>query len=94
MLIVGFSSFSYESLQYLDKCVIEGPILYYVFNTLLITLLVIHVYWWLLIWRMLMKQMKDRGKISDDVRSGNFLSFVAIIVSKVCLVFWLSLCRF
>jgi hypothetical protein len=54
----------------------EGPIYYYVFNSLLITLQVMHIYWWILIWRMIMKQIQDRGKISDDVRSGNLLSFV------------------
>ena len=63
---------------------VEGPIVYYVFNTLLITLQVMHVYWWVLIWRMIMKQIQDRGKISDDVRSGNnFLSSGVIIVFTV-----------
>jgi hypothetical protein len=59
-----------------DKSLAEGPIYYYVFNSLLITLQVMHIYWWILIWRMIMKQIQDRGKISDDVRSGNLLSFV------------------
>ncbi|KAG0579800.1 hypothetical protein KC19_4G124100 [Ceratodon purpureus] len=62
-------STSYESLQFVDKSMAEGPIYYYVFNTLLITLQVMHIYWWILIWRMIVKQIQDRGKISDDVRS-------------------------
>ena len=84
LLIVGFYFHSYESLQYMDESMVEGPIVYYVFNTLLITLQVMHVYWWVLIWRMIMKQIQDRGKISDDVRSGNnFLSSGVIIVFTV-----------
>ena len=64
---------------------VEGPVIYYIFNTLLITLLVMHIYWWVLIWRMIMKQIEDRGKISDDVRSGTFLSSVITIISELCL---------
>lgn len=66
-------STSYELLQYVDKSMAEGPIYYYFFNSLLITLQVMHIYWWILIWRMIMKQIQDRGKISDDVRSDSDL---------------------
>ncbi|KAM7261687.1 hypothetical protein ACFE04_020764 [Oxalis oulophora] len=64
-------STSYEVVQTLDKKKhkVEGPIYYYVFNTLLLCLLVLHIYWWVLIYRMLVKQIADRGKISEDVRS-------------------------
>ncbi|KAL9253103.1 Ceramide synthase 1 LOH3-like protein [Drosera capensis] len=64
-------STSYEVVLTLDKekHPVEGPIYYYVFNTLLYTLLVLHIYWWVLIQRMLVKQIKARGQISDDVRS-------------------------
>ncbi|XP_024994930.1 LAG1 longevity assurance homolog 3-like [Cynara cardunculus var. scolymus] len=64
-------STSYEVLQTLDKEkeFPEGPVHYYVFNTLLFCLLVLHIYWWVLIYRMLVKQIQDRGKLSDDVRS-------------------------
>lgn len=43
---------------------------YYIENTLLITLFVLHVYWWILIWRMLIRQLQNRGKVGEDVRSG------------------------
>ncbi|KAF6169090.1 hypothetical protein GIB67_038587 [Kingdonia uniflora] len=71
ILIVLSYIFSYEVLLTLDKekHSFEGPIYYYVFNTLLFCLLVLHIYWWVLIWRMLVKQIKDRGHLSDDVRS-------------------------
>lgn len=64
-------STSYEVLQTLDrkKHVKEGPIYYYVFNSLLISLLVLHIYWWVLIFRMLVKQIQERGKLGEDVRS-------------------------
>ncbi|KAI3778831.1 hypothetical protein L2E82_08216 [Cichorium intybus] len=64
-------STSYEVVQTLDKekHVKEGPMYYYVFNTLLFCLLVLHIYWWVLMYRMLVKQIQDRGKLSDDVRS-------------------------
>ena len=45
-----------------------GPLLYYFFNTLLIMLLVMHIYWFALILRVIWKQMQDGGV--DDVRSG------------------------
>lgn len=53
-----------------EKHEVEGPIYYYVFNTLLYCLLVLHIYWWVLIYRMLVKQIQARGQLSDDVRSG------------------------
>ncbi|XP_076884227.1 ceramide synthase 1 LOH3-like [Bidens hawaiensis] len=64
-------STSYELVPVLDTDEYKtlGPIYYYVFNTLLFCLLVLHIYWWVLIYRMLVKQIQDRGKISEDVRS-------------------------
>ncbi|XP_057870096.1 ASC1-like protein [Cryptomeria japonica] len=64
-------STSYEVILCIDtkKHKREGPIYYYIFNTLLICLLVLHIYWWVLIYRMLERQMKARGRISEDVRS-------------------------
>lgn len=64
-------STSYEVVMTLDKekHIPEGPYYYYIFNTLLYCLLVLHIYWWVLMYRMLVKQIQDRGKLSDDVRS-------------------------
>ncbi|XP_052186231.1 ASC1-like protein [Diospyros lotus] len=64
-------STSYEVVQTLDKDKhkVDGPIYYYVFNSLLFSLLVLHIYWWVLMYRMLVKQIKSRGQVSDDVRS-------------------------
>ncbi|XP_051144536.1 ceramide synthase 1 LOH3-like [Andrographis paniculata] len=64
-------STSYEVLQTLDKEKHKdvGPIYYYVFNFLLFSLLVLHIYWWVLMYRMLVKQIQSRGRISEDVRS-------------------------
>ncbi|KAJ0989659.1 hypothetical protein J5N97_008015 [Dioscorea zingiberensis] len=64
-------STSYEVVLTLDKENLksEGPIYYYIFNSLLIFLLVLHIYWWFLMLRMLVKQIQSRGHIGDDVRS-------------------------
>jgi ceramide synthetase len=62
---------SYEVLLLLDReKTPEGPWLYYILNTLLISLLVLHMYWWILIYRMIVRQVEARGKMSQDVRSG------------------------
>lgn len=68
---------SYEVLQVVDKekHPVDGPLCFYIFNTLLICLLVMHIYWWVLMYRMLVKQIQSRGKLSDDVRSGKYRSF-------------------
>ncbi|KAG7979021.1 hypothetical protein I3843_05G109500 [Carya illinoinensis] len=64
-------STSYEVILTLDqeKHPVDGPIYYYVFNTLLFCLLVLHIYWWVLMYRMLVKQIQARGQLGDDVRS-------------------------
>ncbi|KAJ7943261.1 LAG1 longevity assurance-like protein [Quillaja saponaria] len=64
-------STSYEVVLTLDKekHQVDGPIYYYVFNSLLFCLLVMHIYWWVLMYRMLVKQIQARGQLSDDVRS-------------------------
>ncbi|CAL5350025.1 unnamed protein product [Camellia sinensis] len=66
-------STSYEVLQTLDKekHKVDGPLCYYVLNSLLYCLLVLHIYWWVLIYRMLVKQIQARGQLSEDVRSVN-----------------------
>ncbi|CAH2037911.1 unnamed protein product [Thlaspi arvense] len=60
---------SYEVLLELDTLSFEGSVCYYICNTLLYSLLVLHIYWWVLIYRMLVKQIQARGKLSQDVRS-------------------------
>lgn len=64
-------STSYEVIQIMDheKHRVDGPIKYYFFNTLLFGLLVLHIYWWVLMYRMLVKQIQSRGQVGDDVRS-------------------------
>jgi hypothetical protein len=63
-------STSYEVLLTLDKRKYkDGPVYYYFFNTLLICLLVFNIYWWVLICRVLVKQISSRGKVVEDVRS-------------------------
>ncbi|XP_004490319.1 ASC1-like protein [Cicer arietinum] len=47
----------------------DGSIYYYVFNTLLFCLLVLNIYWWVLMLRMLVGQIRARGKVSEDIRS-------------------------
>lgn len=71
---------SYEVVLNLDKVKhkFDGPIYYYVFNTLLFSLLVLHIYWWVLMCRMLVRQIQSRGQIGDDVRSGMFVSLKKI----------------
>lgn len=43
--------------------------LYYIFNTMLLMLLVFHIYWWVLICSMIRRQLKNRGKVGEDIRS-------------------------
>ncbi|KAK9051158.1 hypothetical protein SSX86_027784 [Deinandra increscens subsp. villosa] len=67
--ILWSTSFELVPVLKIEKYKTWGPIYYYLFNTLLFCLLVLHIYWWVLIYRMLVKQIQDRGKISEDVRS-------------------------
>ncbi|KAJ7528595.1 hypothetical protein O6H91_15G009500 [Diphasiastrum complanatum] len=62
-------STSVEVINYIDMSVPMTKKLYYMFNTSLISLLVIHFYWWILIFRMIQRQLQNRGKVGDDVRS-------------------------
>jgi len=48
--------------------------LYYIFNTMLIMLLIFHIYWWKLICAMIYRQLKNRGKVGEDIRSGKQIS--------------------
>ncbi|MBA0656530.1 hypothetical protein Goklo_008877 [Gossypium klotzschianum] len=75
-------STSYEVVQTLDKekHPVVGPICYYLFNTLLFCLLVLHIYWWVLMYRMLVNQIQAGGKISEDVRSGKYSIYIYVFV--------------
>ncbi|EOA39160.1 hypothetical protein CARUB_v10012109mg [Capsella rubella] len=71
-------STSYESIkvkmEYWDKKQLmeTGPplmVFYYVFNTLLYCLQILHIYWWILICRVLISQIRAKGNIAKDIRS-------------------------
>ncbi|KAJ0076624.1 hypothetical protein Patl1_36135 [Pistacia atlantica] len=63
-------SSSYDLLNYLNLSEIYPTVVYYVFNTMLLMLLVFHIYWWVLICSMIRRQLKNRGKVGEDIRSG------------------------
>jgi ceramide synthetase len=60
---------SYHSIPFLRKQNEFPTTLYYMFNTMLLTLFVFHVYWGKLIFLMIKKQLNNRGQVGDDVRS-------------------------
>ncbi|NP_001313756.1 LAG1 longevity assurance homolog 2 [Gossypium hirsutum] len=60
---------SYDVREFLNLSESYPMSLYYVFNTMLLMLLVFHVYWWFLICSMIMRQLKNRGKVGEDIRS-------------------------
>ncbi|KAL3538876.1 hypothetical protein ACH5RR_002242 [Cinchona calisaya] len=60
---------SYYTVECMDLSDTYHMLMYYVFNTMLLTLLVFHIYWWFLICSMIMRQLKNRGKVGEDIRS-------------------------
>ncbi|XP_015892880.3 ceramide synthase LOH2 isoform X1 [Ziziphus jujuba] len=60
---------SYDLIGFLNLPEAYPTSLYYVFNTLLLMLLVFHIYWWLLICSMIRRQLQNRGKVGEDIRS-------------------------
>lgn len=62
--------FSYYSCEALNLSETSHIGIYYLFNTMLFTLLGFHIYWWKLIWVMITRQLKSRGKVGEDIRSG------------------------
>ncbi|URE44959.1 ASC1-like protein [Musa troglodytarum] len=64
---------SYECVEALSWMENFPTTLYYVFNTMLLTLLVFHTYWWKLIFAMIMKQMSNKGQVGEDIRSVQIL---------------------
>ncbi|KAK6136903.1 hypothetical protein DH2020_029348 [Rehmannia glutinosa] len=65
-VIRATSYYSYQVLK-LSEPYHRG--IYYVFNTMLLTLLGFHIYWWKLICAMIIKQLKSKGKVGEDIRS-------------------------
>ncbi|XP_010525689.1 PREDICTED: LAG1 longevity assurance homolog 2-like [Tarenaya hassleriana] len=55
--------------SYVDITTPEGMSMYYGFNTMLLMLLVFHIYWWYLIYSMIMRQLQNKGKVGEDIRS-------------------------
>ncbi|CAH9100413.1 unnamed protein product [Cuscuta europaea] len=62
-------SSSYYMIEVLRLSEASHVLLYYAFNTMLITLLVFHIYWWILICSMIIRQLKNRGHVGEDIRS-------------------------
>ncbi|KAJ4965041.1 hypothetical protein NE237_016890 [Protea cynaroides] len=62
-------SSSYDLIEVLTLSETYPTSLYYVFNTMLLMLLVFHIYWWILICAMVMRQLENRGKVGEDIRS-------------------------
>lgn len=57
-----------------------GVMLYYIFfNVLLFFLLLLHIFWGWKILRMLISQIRAKGQVGDDVRSGNFIYTLILI---------------
>lgn len=93
---------SYDLCDFLKLSEAYDASLYYVFNTMLLTLLVFHIYWGILIYLMIMRQLKNRGKVGEDIRSGNpctvsrfkwpfFTSMKLFIHFAHAITIWLSL---
>ncbi|KAL5855556.1 hypothetical protein ACOSQ4_005358 [Xanthoceras sorbifolium] len=62
-------STSYDLQECLNLAENYPTFLYYGFNTMLLMLLVFHIYWWILICLMIRRQLKNRGKVGEDIRS-------------------------
>lgn len=62
------SATSYDLCDYLELSKPYPKAQYYVFNTMLLMLLVFHVYWWILICSMIIRQLKNKGKVGEDIR--------------------------
>lgn len=65
--VISASSYDMQNCMNLSEA--YPMLLYYVFNTMLLTLLVFHIYWWILICSMIMRQLKNRGQVGEDIRS-------------------------
>jgi hypothetical protein len=41
-------------------------------------LLVFHIYWWILIYSMIMRQLRNRGRVGEDIRSGKLSTLLIL----------------
>ncbi|KAM7251733.1 hypothetical protein ACFE04_023616 [Oxalis oulophora] len=73
---------SYNLQEVLDLSKAYPTLLYYIFNTMLLMLLVFHVYWWVLIYAMIMKQLKNKGQVGEDIRSGKPLFLIPRMMTR------------
>ncbi|KAF6139032.1 hypothetical protein GIB67_010758 [Kingdonia uniflora] len=55
--------------KYLNLSEAYPRMLYYVFNVMLLTLFIFHIYWWILIYSMITRQLKNKGQVGEDIRS-------------------------
>ncbi|CAM0150506.1 unnamed protein product [Urochloa decumbens] len=69
LTVAALAIASYHSIAFLMKQDEFPTALYYILNTMLLTLLVFHVYWGKLICLMIMRQLNNKGQVTDDVRS-------------------------
>ncbi|KAI4318615.1 hypothetical protein MLD38_032294 [Melastoma candidum] len=60
---------SYYFVEHVPLTESYNTLRYYIFNTLLLSLLVFHIYWWVLIYSMIMRQLRNSGKVGEDIRS-------------------------
>eukprot|EP00475_Leptophrys_vorax_P032970 TRINITY_DN51492_c0_g1_i1.p1 TRINITY_DN51492_c0_g1~~TRINITY_DN51492_c0_g1_i1.p1 ORF type:complete len:313 (-),score=28.11 TRINITY_DN51492_c0_g1_i1:215-1153(-) len=67
--IIYSSSYEVLHLVVVKELILKGPYIYYMFNFMLILLFVLHVYWWVLIARVIQKQLWTAGTVEGDVRS-------------------------
>lgn len=76
-----FFFYSHDIQHFMDLSEAYPMRLYYVFNIMLLTLLVFHIYWWILICSMIMRQLKNRGQVGEDIRSGEHFLFPYLVWS-------------
>lgn len=69
LIIFPFWVIRATSINLLDALRPSEWMVYYICNALLLNLLVFHIYWWILIFNMIMRQLKNRGELGEDIRS-------------------------
>ncbi|CAL9059378.1 unnamed protein product [Musa banksii] len=80
-------SSSYECVQALSWMENFPTTLYYIFNTMLLTLLVFHTYWWKLIFAMIMRQMGNKGQVGEDIRSVSLIKVPNLFFVEISYAF-------